>query len=260
LDAVVSEQVWLEHLSNFVICPAPCKTVGGAYAFEVGNRGGDNSAIVTVNRWIHGKALGQDERSSKHFYSLGFELARIHNAAVAWETPSDFSRPQAASSSIDAMITDQSRAMLGSCASDADINLIESLLNKLRAIEESCRDAGMQKHVVHNDPSFGNVLFDGETPVVIDYDDMKIGYGFVDLGVVLAGPLGRSDFIERKDALFDGYASAATTPIGKDYWPIYTAYRTLTMIWGCASSPVDSQLRKWVPGQIERARAIGDFL
>ena len=75
-----------------------------------------------------------------------------------------------------------------------------------------------EPHIIHNDPSFGNVLFDGSQVHLIDYDDMKIGSGFIDLGVVLAGPLTSEDFHEKKEALFAGYNDNAAIKIGIDAW------------------------------------------
>ncbi len=70
IGLVLSEQFWLKHLSNFVICPAPYETVDGAYALEVDESADGDAAIVTVNRWIDGRALGQDG-----FVDLGVALA-----------------------------------------------------------------------------------------------------------------------------------------------------------------------------------------
>ena len=89
-----------------------------------------------------------------------------------------------------------------------DSPLRSDLEDAKRALEQAEKAIGTdcgRYGLIHADPSFGNVLFDGAIPYLIDFDDFGYGYYVFDLAVVLAGAWGKPDFEENRAALFEGY-------------------------------------------------------
>ncbi len=114
------------------------------------------------------------------------------------------------------------------------------------AIGTDCGRYGL----IHGDPSFGNVLFDGEILYLIDFDDFGYGYYVFDLAVGLAGAWGKPDFEENRAALFEGYGQIRELSQAEmGAVPAAMAARAASLIFWAAAQ---SSQHPWIEGQWQR--------
>ncbi len=116
------------------------------------------------------------------------------------------------------------------------------------AIGTECSRYGL----IHGDPSFGNVLFDGERPNLIDFDDFGYGQYVFDLAVVLAGAWGKPGFKENRAALLESYGQVrelSQAEVGA--LPAAMAGRAASLtLWAAAQTPE----HPWIDGQWQRLK------
>ena len=116
------------------------------------------------------------------------------------------------------------------------------------AIGTDCARYGL----IHGDPSFGNVLFDGELPCLIDFDDLGYGHYVSDLAIVLAGAWGKLGFEQNRAALFEGYERVRELSREEmEALPAAMAARAASLILWAAAQAAG---HPWIEGQRQRLK------
>lgn len=166
------------------------------------------------------------------FHALGAQMARMHVLADGWTLPPGFTRPRWDS---EGLIGD--RPFWGPFwqieASAEDRALLTAARESCRAALEYARDFGL----IHADLVRENVLIDGATLRLIDFDDSGFGFRLFDLATTILKNRGESDAADLETALVEGYRSIR--PIDTSMLPVFLVLRSLTYLGWAEARPDD---------------------
>lgn len=158
-----------------------------------------------------------------HLLQLGRTLARLHNFGAV---ESFHHRPEL---TIASFAIEPSRYLLDNSFIPVDlIEAYSSLITDLIQRIEHCfaRGSDYRSIRLHGDCHLGNILWDRDAPILVDFDDARMGPAVQDLWMLLSGD--RAYMTARLFDLLDGYCEF------RDFDPaelrLIEALRTLRMI------------------------------
>ena len=246
---IQSELLWLESLAEANIAvPTPRRTVENRLLWH-SPRGSDRAAHwVSVTAWLPGRIIPGDERSSRHYKAVGRLLAEVHEHASRWHIPADFARPSCDADGVYSKLDELTLYKPELHETQLWIELATAR-DALLVAESTIGRTRNRFGLVHGDPSFGNILFKDEKPLLIDFDDCGYGFYVSDLAVVLAGAWGKAGYEQNRTALIEGYQ--AVRPLAQAELvalPLMMAARAASLIlWA-----VETSRNSWVTGQWQR--------
>ena len=159
-------------------------------------------------------------------------LAELQVHAASWTPPSGFVRPR-----VDTLTAAAKRASLGGPAADqaggqwpsvadgeratalvrdlvsaADAGVVDDAIALVRSTTATLAARADAAGLIHGDLHQENILFDGASVGVIDFDDCGWGFFLYDLAVPLSEVTLRPAYPAMRDALLDGYARRRPLP------------------------------------------------
>jgi Ser/Thr protein kinase RdoA (MazF antagonist) len=210
-----SELQWTAALNQAGIgVPAALLTTDGQGYASVAVPGADEIRHVGMVEWVDGVLLrtlldqkNDQPRQIRWFEQLGRIAARIHNQAVDWPVPADFTRH---SLDADGFLGEQpfwgrfwEIPQLKSTERKLVMDVREIIYQALREYGKG----GGTYSLIHADLHADNVLVDGERLQVIDFDDAGYGWHQYELAVALFSFQGQDDYDAIRDELIEGYRS-----------------------------------------------------
>ena len=192
LEELNSEHVWTSSLSNAgLLVPEAVVTRSGKAYTSVSFLNSSEYRYVGLVKWIEGTILNDlildlEEKDVNDVYeSLGKVVAKFHKATIAWEKPKDFKRH---SFDTDGFLGSKPfwgrfwEAQNATTREREKLSLIRNnITESLSKLPKDINSFGM----IHADLHSQNVLIQGKSLSVIDFDDSGFGwYGF-DLAVAI---------------------------------------------------------------------------
>ena len=192
LEELNSEHVWTSSLSNAgLLVPEAVVTRSGEAYTSVSFLNSSEYRYVGLVKWIEGTILNdlildlEEKDVSDVYESLGKVVAKFHKATIAWEKPKDFKRH---SFDTDGFLGSNPfwgrfwEAQNATTREREKLSLIRNNITKiLSKLPRDINSFGM----IHADLHSQNVLIQGKSLSVIDFDDSGFGwYGF-DLAVAI---------------------------------------------------------------------------
>ena len=192
LEELNSEHVWTSSLSNAgLLVPEAVVTRSGEAYTSVSFLNSSEYRYVGLVKWIEGTILNDlildlEEKDVSDLYeSLGKVVAKFHKATIAWEEPKDFKRH---SFDTDGFLGSKPfwgrfwEAQNATTREREKLSLIRNnITESLSKLPKDINSFGM----IHADLHSQNVLIQGKSLSVIDFDDSGFGwYGF-DLAVAI---------------------------------------------------------------------------
>ena len=192
LEELNSEHVWTSSLSNAgLLVPEAVVTRSGEAYTSVSFLNSSEYRYVGLVKWIEGTILNDlildlEEKDVSDLYeSLGKVVAKFHKATIAWEKPKDFKRH---SFDTDGFLGSKPfwgrfwEAQNATTREREKLSLIRNNITEiLSKLPRDINSFGM----IHADLHSQNVLIQGKSLSVIDFDDSGFGwYGF-DLAVAI---------------------------------------------------------------------------
>lgn len=209
--AIRSELWWMKRLAEAGLgVPRPIRTRDGADLVQVGAR------IASMVTWLPGHPLGAGDRPlptgagvvEGRYRALGAVIARMHDATDALTLPVGFERPRW---DLDGFLGET--PLWGHCWENPSLDAAEAArLRDACGIARERLEAeiatGADFGLIHADILRENVLVEGETVAVIDFDDA--GFGFRAYDLATAEVQGLEDPMSgiASQALRAGYAAA----------------------------------------------------
>ncbi len=206
--AVQSELWWCAAMAaRGVAVPAALPARDGQFLQTLAN-----GRLASVISWVEGEALGEagvlfaqpTETALRQHDDLGQLLARIHAVTDSLTLPASFQRPQW---DIDGLVGESPfwgrfwDHPLASPRQTALLREARALLTKgLQAYAQ-----GGNFGLIHADVLRENVLVNGNSLSLIDFDDSGFGFRPYDLGTVLSQNLYEPAYHEIRAALLQGY-------------------------------------------------------
>jgi Ser/Thr protein kinase RdoA (MazF antagonist) len=207
-DAIRSELWWCAELARAGL-PVPSALPALDGALLVALPGGRHASAIA---WMEGEALGEAAKPFTlplpavldAYHSLGCLLARVHRTTDGLTLPEGFTRPRW---DLDGLVGDTplwGRFWEHPVASpDQRATLLRSR-DALR--ERLAGDLGL----IHADVLRENVLVNGRSVSLIDFDDSGFGFRLHDLGTSLLQTVQHPEHPQLRDALMAGYGTTDT--------------------------------------------------
>ncbi len=221
--AIRSELWWCAELARAGLpVPAALPTRDGALLVPLTD--GRHASVIA---WIEGEALGEAARPFTRplsevldlYHTLGGLLARVHKVTDSLTLPPDFTRPRW---DLEGLVGDQphwGRFWEHPAATPDQRAMLIRARDALR--ERLAGEIGL----IHADVLRENVLVNGRSVSLIDFDDSGFGFRLHDLGTALVQTVDHPEQPQLRDALMAGYGNTDT-----DLVEAFTLARTLASV------------------------------
>jgi len=221
-----SELLWIQHLgAEGLNVPSPVPSRSGALLMDVD---GYHADLLT---WLGGAPMGAtgtpldlaDRQGT--FRRIGQLMARVHQISDDWDRPEGFQRK---SWDIDGLLGKAplwDRFWENPGLSRAQRDRVVAARDRLRAdLAGSDLDFGL----IHADMLRENILIDGHSLGLIDFDDSGFGYRLFDVATALFKNRSEPDFEELQAAFLEGYLQSR--PLETTFLPQFMLMRALTYL------------------------------
>jgi Ser/Thr protein kinase RdoA (MazF antagonist) len=187
-NAIASELAWLQALRNdgVVITPIPVAGTNGDLIQSVGHPAMARPRNVVLFKWEEGKEPSEKDHLTEKFKILGEVTAKMHLHSQGWRRPKNFERHVwDFSTSLgdrphwgswrDGMGLDAAKEKLFGDA----VGLIERRLDRF--------GQGAERFgLIHCDMRLANLLVDGDTVKVLDFDDSGFSWHLYDAATAVS--------------------------------------------------------------------------
>jgi Ser/Thr protein kinase RdoA (MazF antagonist) len=211
---IESELSWMDALraEGIVTPPVPIAAKDGSRVTTVTGNGNGPPRYVVLFEWLPGQAPDSGGDLVPSFRKLGTLAAKMHLHGMSWERPTWFTR-----FTVDYDAAIGRKAMwgrwqdgLGMGPSEVDLfSRVDSEIQ--RRLAEHGR--GSERFgLVHGDLRLANVLVDGETAYLIDFDDCGFSWFMYDFGTAVSFIEDDPRVPELMWAWIDGYTEVRPLP------------------------------------------------
>ena len=237
-DAIRSELWWCAELANAGLpVPAALPALDGALLVALPD-GRHASAIA----WMDGEALGEAAKPFTlplpqvldAYHALGALLSRVHQTTDQLTLPDDFTRPRW---DLDGLVGD---APLWGRFWEHPIASPDQRAALLRARDALRERLSGEIGLIHADLLRENVLVNGRSVSLIDFDDSGFGFRLHDLGTALVQTFGHPEQPQLRAALMAGYGTG-----DDDMVQAFTLARALASVgWTMPRLQLDDPIHK----------------
>lgn len=242
-----SELQWTAALIEAGIeAPAAVPTAAGELFVTVDHESVPEARQCDLLRWVEGAIIGDIETGhvasaadvrSSHFHA-GRLAARIHNHGEHWSRPPGFTRP---SMDFDGLIG--SNGYLGPYAACKllardEVILLDRARDAIHAALDGFGQSPDRYGLTHGDFLPENLLREGDTVRIIDFDDCGFGWHVMDVATSLLFLLGEPQYEDACAGFVDGYRTARALPDEHlQMLPVFLLARAMTYVGWCGSRP-----------------------
>lgn len=204
--AIRSELWWCDQLSTAGLpIPAALAALDGRFLVPL-----DDGRHASAIQWMEGEALGEAGLPFPRpladvlaqYHALGQLLARLHQTTDALSLPSDFTRPRWDRDGLVGETPFWGRFWEHPAASPDQRRVLIRARDLLRE-----RLVGQEVGLIHADLLRENVLVNGPSVSLIDFDDSGFGFRLYDLGTALIQTVYHAEQPEIRAALMAGYGT-----------------------------------------------------
>ena len=211
LEAIRSELDWMETLAEAgVHVPAP---LGGPVALSTGT-------VATAVAWVDGTPLGEGgtplsgtpAEQEARIHAVGRAIGELHNATDAMALGPDFTRH---AWDIEGLLGEAplwGRFWESPALTPPERALMLEMRRMARDRLEAFAEGGGDYGLIHADVLRENVLVNGDTVTLIDFDDAGWGFRMYDLGVLMTQNEDEPQADTLRDAALAGYRSIRPLP------------------------------------------------
>lgn len=197
-------------------------------------------------RWVEGSIIGSiegghvataEEVRTSH-YLAGRLAALIHNHGEKWQRPADFVRPHM---DFDGLIG--SRGYLGpysACTllTPEQVALLDQAREGIRGVLEAFGRTPDRYGLTHGDFLPENLLREGDTVRIIDFDDCGFGWHVMDIATSMMFMLGEPLYEDAFTGFVGGYRSVRALPDEHlELLPVFLLTRAMTYVGWAGSRP-----------------------
>ena len=212
-EALRSELLWMRELSaHGVHVPPVVPTRDGSVLAMVTCAGVPEARQVDLLEWLAGDPIGTSEEgvtSGDHIVPLyeriGHLASKVHDQVAAWTYPDGFTRH---AWDLDGMLGPDpvwGRFWELPALTAHQQRVIDAARERAQADLATFGTGPDRYGMIHADFVPENLLDDGETLRLIDFDDSGFGWHMFEVATALYFNLDRPDYATLRDALFRGY-------------------------------------------------------
>jgi Ser/Thr protein kinase RdoA (MazF antagonist) len=233
LDELVSERAWIRALAAAGIdVPDAVAARDGRDYVPVTIPATGERRYAGMLHWTEGRLLSHvlaettdDKVIEDYFRQLGALTAATHNQSSIWQPPPGFTRHALDADGLMGEAPHWGPFWEHRSLTAAERRLLLDVRDRMHAtLTQLSRDpAGYS--LIHADLHPGNILVDGETLTVIDFDDAGFGWHQYDIAVVLTYWQSKPNVKEIERAFLDGYR--ATRPVPDEALALIPMFRLI---------------------------------
>lgn len=213
IRALESERMWTRALkASGIAVPEPLQSLQGSDFTLIDIAGADEQRYAGLTRWIEGTVLREElatglDRAERVqvFRWIGAMLARLHNQATRWQAPPEFTRRRLDLEGLLGEAPAWGRFWEHPELTATERALLLKKRQELRSVLESYGERPDVFSLIHADVDPGNIIHNGGTLALIDFDDTAYGWHLFDLASTLDEFMYASDFQSLQAALIEGY-------------------------------------------------------
>ena len=232
-----SELLWMDDLRcNGLRVPQPLPATDGSSLLVA--IGGREPQFADLIGWVAGKQIGETGKPLEYspgelaviYHALGGVMADMHNVADRWATPAEFHRP---AWDAEGLLGDGplwGRFWDCSALSASDRRFLGDLRPRLRERLQAVA-TNLDFGLIHADLVRENVLLDGGSVALIDFDDCGYGWRLFDIATTLLRNRQEDHYALIRSSLLEGYRSRRTLEESAlALLPLFLLLRSLTYI------------------------------
>src|SRR5882757_3097666 len=266
--ALQSERTWMQALEEHGIeVPRHVLSQGGRSFEKSFIEGFEGERQVDVFHWIQGQQLGSVEQGvtlegssvADVYHQVGQLAARLHNQSSAWSAPAGFLRHAWDAEGLAGERPFWGRfwdlAALNESQRRLFVELRQSLWRDLNELGSGADRYGL----IHADLVPENILVDGGSLQVIDFDDAGFGWHLFEIATSLYFIRRDSIYDEARDAVIEGYRQHR--PLTESHLallPMFLAARGSTYLGWVHTRAGEPVAAEMVPALIELATAAAE--
>lgn len=261
-----SELLWMDDLRRRGLrVPQPLPATDGSLLVAIEGR---QPQFADLIGWVAGRQIGETGKLLEHspgelaviYRALGEAMADVHSAADRWTKPADFHRAAWDAEGLlgdaplwgrfwdCALMSENDRLFLG------DLRL--RLRKRLLAVA-----AGLDFGLIHADLVRENVLVDGDSVALIDFDDCGYGWRLFDIATTLLRNRQEEHYALIKSSLLEGYRSRRKLEAAAlAHLPLFLLLRSLTYIGWAGERPELPDAAARMARYVKDARQLADAL
>ena len=267
-EALRSERIWMQALGDhgFEVPQHILSSAGNSFE-KVRIDGFDGERQVDVFQWIEGRQLGSVESGvaatgtsiAAAYREVGQLAARLHNHAATWSTPLGFRRHAWDAEGLAGGNPFWGRFWELEALSESERKLFVRLRQTLfRELNEF--GVGADRYgLIHADLVPENVLVDGNSLRVIDFDDAGYGWHLFEIATSLYFIRRESIYEEARDAVIEGYREKR--PLSDEHLaklPMFLAARGSTYLAWVHTRSSEPIAREMIPALVQLAAAAAE--
>lgn len=230
-EAIESELAWISALrADGIVRTAPViPTPDGRDIVVVRHPGGEERNVVAFE-WMNGVEPPED-RLVDDFRELGAITARLHRHARAWERPAGFTRFRWDFDTSLGANGHWGRWQDGMGMGPAELDVLGRAADLVQRRLERFGTGPDRFGLVHADMRLANLLVDGDSVCVIDFDDCGLSWYLYDLGSSLSFIEHLPVVPELVDSWVTGYRTEGTLSQEEvDELPTFIMLRRLLLV------------------------------
>ncbi len=271
--ALRSELEWMSALDKAGIrVPEVIPTRDGTLFARVSSEGVPGERQIDLFGWVEGHQLGALEAGLTNsqpvaavYHTIGELAARLHNQAVDWTPPEGFSRH---AWDADALVGDEplwgrfwELPSLTGAQRELLLHARERVHADLQRYHADPDNAGRYS-MIHADFVAENLLVDGDTVRLIDFDDAGFGWHLFELATALYFERGEPHFNDAYHGLVEGYRRHRSLPDSQlAHLPLFMAARSFTYLGWVCTRPETETARTMTPALIDMSlSAVREYL
>jgi Ser/Thr protein kinase RdoA (MazF antagonist) len=265
-EALQSERTWMQALEDHGIEVPRHVLSNGGRSFERSHiEGFEGERQVDVFHWIAGQQLGSVEQGvaangvADVYRKVGRLAARLHNQSSVWNAPAGFRRHAWDAEGLAGERPFWGRfwelEALTESQQQLFVELRQSLWRQLNAFGTSPDRYGL----IHADLVPENILVDGDSLQVIDFDDAGYGWHLFEIATSLYFIRRDSIYEQARDAVIEGYRQhRALSDEHLALLPMFLAARGTTYLGWVHTRAGEPAATEMVPALIELATAAAE--
>ena len=263
-----SELQWIKALAQGGMdVPRVISTASGQ-GFIVLNRNYIGaSRQIDLFDWVDGRELGSmkegplgDQETLLNSFRMIGELAgRVHNVSTAWRIPDGFMRHSWDSEGFVGKTPNWGRFWELPALTADERKLMKYARERVRTDLAKYGQSEKNYGLIHADIVPENVLVDGHTVRLIDFDDSGFGWHMFDIATAIYFSCGASNFDELQASLLDGYR--VVRPLSQrdiDQLPLFILTRATTILGWMYTRHETETAQEMTPLMVETACEIAE--
>jgi Ser/Thr protein kinase RdoA (MazF antagonist)/uncharacterized protein YkwD len=257
-----SELEWLAALNQDtgLKVPNPLRTRRGEWVKTIELDLLDGPRHCVVFEYIPGQTI-EAEATPEHLAIVGGLIAQLHRHGANFEPPADFTRKHWDLNGLKGGMLDVPNEKAYHALSEEELRVVRAAEQVVETAMGRLGRGAQVYGLIHADLHLKSFLFDGDEPLVLDFDTCGYGCYIYDLAVVVWNLFDREDFALLRKALLEGYRGVRhLSQLEEQHLVHFIAGRLMTQTLAWAARRGDPGLAKQADTAIKRQTQLLELL